>query len=119
MEDWGAGSGRLPSTPPSSSHAKVFGPSGGRFRGPPPPCPREEGSALRLWVRSHTGVRSGRGGGGAGLETSLPVYTAGPGGALRPGRFAGEERARAGAAWRRQAGLAVASGRWPVGRSRG
>lgn len=58
---------------------------------------------------SGRGNRSDRLGRGRGRPpTSLPVYTAGPGGAPEPGRFAGEVRSPAGSGRR---GLARGSGR--------
>lgn len=87
--------------------------------GAPPPLPGSRKGVPLGAAGSAATTASAWGGGGAGQETSLPVYTAGPGGELRPGRVAGEERARAGASWRGLAGLGVAGGRWPVGHSRG
>lgn len=51
--------------------------------GPPPPGSRS-GDQLRAPGSASTPA-SAWGGGGAGLETSLPVYTAGPGGVLGAG----------------------------------
>ncbi|XDB59862.1 hypothetical protein AB1E18_013247 [Capra hircus] len=64
-------------------------PLGGRDGGAGPPASParvarcEARSAPSPWVLSHPA--SARGGGGAGPDTSLPVYTAGPGGAKGAG----------------------------------